>query len=181
MSIGSLQSTSWPSPWTAAAAPAGSATATAPSAEVGQFAETFSTRTSSEAPSSQDTTGTGAGSTNLLQKLASDIQALLIQAQSAATGSAQAGNAANPQTANADPTAPASQTEHHHHHHHHDGGGEANGATDVAATTGGPGSPTSTPLSADQTISSIFVFDITQAIQSYGGSLSANASAALTA
>ena len=201
MSIGSLQSNPWPNPWdTATAAQTGTAGNAAAASEISQFEETVTAWASNGALSGQDATATNAPSANPLQNLASDIQAMLIQAQSAAgaddtpttadpvqsvatdlqtiLGGSQSGGAANSQTANANPTAPTGQTEqHHHHHHHHDGDGEANAATDVAAASGsaGAGSPTTTQLSSDQAVSSIFASDIAQAIESYGSNISSTA------
>jgi hypothetical protein len=172
VSIGSLQSNPWAnpwaSPWAASATPQSGTKAPGNAAPAGSFVEinqiqvNLSTSASNAPSSGQSTAGTtGASPANPLQSLASDIQAMLIQAQSSApTGGAAASTtttaspeqrvaadlqtimgdiqsaiAPNTQTANSNPTAPTGETEHHHHHHHHDGGGEANGASDVAATS----------------------------------------------
>jgi hypothetical protein len=170
VSIGSLQSNPWANPWAASATSQSGNNGPGRTAPAGSFVEinlvgaTFSTSASHAPSSGQNAAGMSGTSTspaNPLQSLASDIQAMLIQAQSAAptggtatspTGAAtpeqrvaadlqtimgdiQSAIAPNTQTANSNPTAPTGETEHHHHHHHHDGGGEANGASDVAATS----------------------------------------------
>jgi hypothetical protein len=166
MSIGSLQS----NPWAASIASQsstgapGASAPTGPNDEISLEQLTFSTSVSNASGSGQDAAGTNGATmspANLLQSLASDIQAMLIQAQSAPAASGgsttataspqqnaatdlqtlmtdiqsavtQSGTTPNAQTANSNPTAPAGQTAHHHHHHHSDGGDDASGASDVA-------------------------------------------------
>jgi hypothetical protein len=168
MSIGSLQSNPWANPWAASQSGTGAPGASAPTGpyiEISQEQATFSSSASNAPWSNQDTGGTN-GTTispaNPLQSLASDIQAMLIQAQSTAA----AGGATGSTTASASPaqnaatdlqtliadiqsavtqsgTEPTAQTANsnptapagqteHHHHHHHGGGGDASGASDVA-------------------------------------------------
>lgn len=196
MSIDSLQSNPWTNPWSASAASqsgtnaAGGSASTGPFAEINQLQANFGSSAPNSAWAGQSSVGTNDASlspANPLQSLASDIQAMLIQAQDTAASGVGTAQAATPQqsvaadlqsilgdlqgaaapatqTANADPTAPTGQTEHHHHHHHQDGDGEATGASDVAAA-----STTAAPSTNDQSVSTIFASDIAQAIQAYGG------------
>jgi hypothetical protein len=206
VSIASLQSNSWANPWAASATSQSRASApTGSFVEINEVQANFSTAASKAPWSGQNAAGMSGASTspaNPLARLASDIQAMLIQAQSAGpTGAANASTpqaatptpeqnvatdlqtllgdiqsavAPNTQTANSNATAPTGGTEHHHHHHHHEGGGEANGASGVAATSPGPGASTAgSQFAGDQAVSSTFASDIAQAIQAYGGGASA--------
>jgi hypothetical protein len=173
--------------------------------EIDQVQASFSTSASNAPWPGQNAAGTSGAPTspaNPLQSFASDIQAMLIQAQNAfgsggaaggtttnATpgqavandlqalmGDLQAAAAPNTQTANSNPTAPTGAAGHHHHHHRHDGGGEANGQFDVAAA-----SASGTQSATGQSVSATFATDIAQAIQAYGGGAAATAMPALTA
>jgi hypothetical protein len=210
VSIASAQSNPWANPWAASStSQSGTNAPTGPCVEINEVQANFSTSVAN-APDQNATgmSGTSTSPANPLQTLASDIQAMLIQAQSAApTGAAAAGTtqattpeqnvasdlqtllgdiqgtvAPNAQTANSNAAAPTGETEPHHHHHHHEGDGEANGASDVAtaATTSDTGTSTAgSQLTSDQAVSSIFATDIAQAIQAYGGGGSSAAMPAL--
>ena len=190
MSIDSLQSNPWANPW---------ATSTSSKAAGADRAQAIFTTSGSNSPASAQG---GAGSStspspaNPLQSLASDIQALLIQAQNTGTqGSAtggttgattgqqsvatdlqtmlhdiQAAITGNTQTANSDPTSPTGETR--HHHHHNIGGGEANGASDVASA--------STLQDTGSAVASVLPTGIAQAIQAYANGGASTAAAALT-
>jgi hypothetical protein len=161
VSIGSLQSVPWADQWGGSTATqpgnsaSSSASATGPFAATGQAQSSYGASASNALWAGQDSTGTSAATTspaNPLQSLASDIQAMLIQAQSTAAGGGVTGSttaAASPeqtaatdlqtmmgdiqsaiqsattpntQTANSNSTAPTGETEPAHHHHHHGGG-----------------------------------------------------------
>jgi hypothetical protein len=96
MSIGSLQSNPWATSQSSTGAPGASA-ATGPFAEISQEQATFST--SASLWSDQNAAGTNVATlspANLLQSLASDIQAMLIQTQSTSPASGvSAGTTAN--------------------------------------------------------------------------------------
>jgi len=98
VSIGSVQSNSWPDPWAqAASAQSGSAQAaqdgTSASTGVGSAQGSFGPPTPSGPWSNQSGSATGSASANPLQNLANDIQAMLIQAQ-ASSATQTAGTAA---------------------------------------------------------------------------------------
>jgi hypothetical protein len=206
VSIDSLQSNPWANPWAAsngsqsAGNTPGSTAPTGLFIEIDQVQATFSTPAANgPGQNAAGLSAAGASPANPLQNLASDIQAMLIQAQNTAAqsganggtkaaatpaqnvaadlqtilGDIQAAIAPNTQTANSNPTSPTGETGHHHHHHHH--GGDANGASNVAAASSGGGTSTAgSRLASDQAVSSIFATDIAQAIQAYvGGSTSA--------
>jgi hypothetical protein len=192
VSIASLQSNPWANPWATAA--------TSKAAGTDQAKATFNT-SSSKAPWSvqgADGNSTTSSPANALQSLASDIQAMLIQAQNTGTqGGATSGTTsgttaqspatalqkmlddiqANTQTANSDATTPTGETQ-HHHHHRNIGGGEANAASDVASASTSSDTGTSATGSqpgSDQPVSSMLATEIAQAIQAYasGGALAA--------
>jgi len=181
VSIGSIQPHPWSNPWSAASH---SSTNTS-----------WNTAAAGAGPS-----GTPVAPANPFEQLASNIQAMLIQAQSttAASGTSTTGGAAavspeqnlatslqtlmndlqpstapNAQTASTNPTDPVGQTE-HHHHHHREADGDASGATAVASTTA------NSVTGEDQAVSQVFAADIAQAIQSYGGASASSMMPALT-
>jgi hypothetical protein len=202
VSIDSLQSNPWANPWAASTASQSAGSTPGSTAPTGSFLEidqvqaTFSTAAANgPGQNAAGMSAAVASPANPLQNLASDIQAMLIQAQNAAAqsganggtkaaatpaqsvatdlqtilGDIQAAIAPNTQTANTNPTAPNGETGHHRHHHQH--GGDANGASNVAAASSGSGTSTAgSQLASDQAVSSIFATDIAQAIQAYGGS-----------
>lgn len=199
MSIGSLSSNPWADPWSSyATSQSGSAAATAPYVEISAIQEAFSTTVSTGAAPGQDpasASGTQSAPVNPLQALAADIQAMFIQAQNEAatagtaaqtstTGSqtvqgvTQTTSPTNAQTADANPSGAAGQTEHHHHHHHHDDGGDTTGATDVAMASSSTGQTTANQGS--QSAASMFAADLVQAIESYGGTAATAAISSLT-
>jgi hypothetical protein len=190
-----------------------SAGPTGPFIEVHQVRDSVSPPVSNSPPASRTAGGTSGGSTspaNPLQSLASDIQAMLIQAQNtsgqggvpggttaaatpvrsvaadlrAVVGNIQSAVAPNSQTANSNPTGPAGAAEHHHHRHHHGGGGEAIGTFDVGASTGSSsngGSGTGTQTADNQSVFTISATDIMQAIRAYTGGTTPAAAPALKA
>jgi hypothetical protein len=134
-----------------------------------------------------------------MQSVATDIQAMLIQAQSTAAAPASGTSTAisastaavNPQQKIAadlqtllgdlqSATSPNAQTASTspagpvggtapHHHHHHH---EEGGEASGATSVAGASTPaaTSSNSTGDQAVSSMFAADITQALQAYGGS-----------
>jgi hypothetical protein len=146
---------------------------------------------------SQDATkgATNSGPASSFQALASDIQAMLIQAQGSATAGGAASSASadavtpeqklaadlrtmmsnlqgsgspNARSASTDPTSvdPGGASGHHHHHHHlHD---EARGSTAVADATG-TGQTGTGQTGNVKAVSRILAANITQALSAYGG------------
>ena len=155
--------------------------------------------------SSSATTVAGqTGSVDPFQQLASDIQALLVQAQggtSTATPAATGTTATDPeqqlatdlqslmnqlqgtqtgtsQTASAEQTGATGQTHGHHHHHHEDTDTDASAATEASATT----TPSSPATSANnQTVAQTLAADIVQALSAYGDTGTTSAASGLTA
>jgi hypothetical protein len=125
----------------------------------------------------------------VFQQLASDIQAMLVQAQSGTSTAAPSteqqlgadvqalvARLQDNQTGNGQTTQSATATQaqpHHHHHHHH----EAGSATSASASSTSTGSESST----DQTVSQAMAADIAQALQAYGSSPPTSTAAVLTA
>jgi hypothetical protein len=132
--------------------------------------------------------GKPAAGGNSLQTLASDIQAMLIQAQGAVQGNAStqatgvsttSRTATGTSVANASPTDPATQTGHHHHHHH---GGEASGASAVAQSSGVSSGAVAAPSGAiaSQAVSRVFAGGIAHALRIYANATSAATIPAVT-
>jgi len=91
VSIASLQSNPWANPWAASStSQAGASAPTGPYVEINDAQASFSTSASSQTAAGMS--GASTSPANPLQSLAADIQAMLIQAQSAAaTGATTAG------------------------------------------------------------------------------------------
>ena len=195
MSIGSIASTIW--------------------AQTTQVSATLDTAWSAASPSPSVTGTPGGsaaaaagqtGSVEPFQQLASDIQALLVQAQggtgTAATAAATTattatdpeqqlatdlqsimnqlqGSQTGAQTASAEQTGATGQAHgHHHHHHHEDTDTDASAATEASATTS---ATTTTASASNQAVSQTLAADIMQALQAYGGTGSTLAVPTLTA
>jgi hypothetical protein len=207
VSIDSLQSSPWTNPWSTYAGARSGSNAASGAAAAGPFAqlqEGFSASGAGAPWPGQNAAGSGDAGTspaNPLQSLASDIQAMLIQAQSSAAtggltgsttaaatpeqsvtndlqsllGGTQPAAAPNAQTADSNPTTPTGETV-HHHHHHHGNGDDTNGVSNVAGA-----STTATQTAGDQSVAASFATDIAQAIQAYGGGSLAAATPVLIA
>jgi len=183
MSIGSLQTNPWANPW---AVSANSPTETSAAQSTGFWAT----------QNASDTTSTAAASANPFQTLASDIQAMLIQAQTAGAKETPATTAAsNPETnlatalqtlmtdlqaSGTSNTQSSTQSNSRtastdptgaasqtaHHHHHHH---DADGEANGATATASGSSTTNSTTLADEAASQSIAADITQALTAYGG------------
>ncbi len=205
MSVGSISSNTWTSPY-------------APRSVLGSACGDFAPPATEAGNTASATSISSTGTTNPFQQLAADIQAMLVQAQSGtaapaastaatsaatATGgttavspeqqlatdvqamlaqlqSGQAGNGTTAQTATAGQEGVGEVHPHHHHHHHEGGslpGGDATSST-VASTSTSSGTSMS---SSDQAVSQAFAADIAQALQAYASLPSTTAVPGLTA
>ncbi len=191
MSIGSIASTIWTQTTQLSSYP-GDALTTASSAPGTQGGSAVAGQT---------------GSGNPFQQLASDIQAMLVQAQggtgtaAAATTATTGTTASDPeqqlatdlqtlmnqlqgsqsgtsQTASAEQTGATGQAHGHHHRHHEDTDTDASAATQASATTPPSGS---TASANTQAVSQTLAADIVQALSAYGDAGTPSAGSGLTA